>query len=363
MKLNISNINIVKQTFIFVILTSLMSCGKQSNVNFNVEGKLQDLSLTTLYAVREISRDSLVIDTILVKKPGEFMYEGEISTPTLVSLFYSDSLPPLQFFLEKGYNVQIKGDAIHPTSIEIKGGSINDDLNDFRKKNANLLLAKERAFSKKDHFDPAELKNINFQLARSVRDYVEKNPEKIASVLLMNEYSIDNIAPDLLSHDIALLKGDAAEFYQTTLLKEYYDKVKGSSVGAPAPNITLNNTRGKSVSLNDFRGKNVLLIFDLKESPANESYFTRLKETQKKLKNKIDFISIVVDENVDSPDPEVIKIANSLDWTVLLDCQKWNSKEVKKYNVTTAPYMILISPDGTIVERDVSLDSLLISYK
>lgn len=342
--------------FVFIFITS---CTKEVYNNFSVKGKFENITSKDIYIVKELSKDSLTIDTIRVNSNGEFEFQGKVSTTTSISLFYNNSLPPLHFYIDEGYSVHIKENNTHPTSFEIRGGEINDNLNDFRKKNANILLAKERALSKKEHIDPAELKNINFQLGRSVRDYVEKNPTKIASVVLMNEYSIGNVSVDLLDQDIKLLNGKALDFYQTTALKDYVDRVRASRVGASAPEISLTSTKGKTFKLSEQKGKNTLLIFDLKDSPANESYFQGLKNAYVKLKKDIDFVAIVIDEDPTKPDAKVLEIANSLDWTVLLDSQKWNSKEVKKYNITTAPYMILISPEGKILERDVILDSLI----
>lgn len=346
----------------FILLLVCISCNKQKDLNFKVEGKLENLSTNTIYAIKEFSQDSLVIDTITIKKNGQFEIEGSILNPTSVSIFYSDSFPPIQFFADKDYSVKIDGDVLSPSQIEIKGGDINDDIQNFKKNNKALLQARDRAFSKREHFDPTELRNIDIQLAQSVRDYVKNNPTKLASVILMNQFSIGNITPEALGEDIDILKGQAAEFYMTSSLKEYYKRVQTSMHGAIAPEIKLKSTKGKEVKLSDYRGKTVLLVFDLKESPSNDSYFLKLKETQQKLKNKVDFISIVIDEDNQTPDPETIAIANSLDWTVLLDSKKWNSKEIKNYNITSAPYMILISPDGTISERDISLDSLISLY-
>jgi len=340
----------------------MAGCDKKSDTNFSVEGKLENLSVPDIYATREISRDTVLVDTIKVAKNGEFSYKGKIEGSSLISLFCGGETEPVTVFLEPGYNVKIKGDILQPDLIEIKGGVVNDDINDFKIKNAALYQSRFRILSKNENLDPAELKNINLQLARSVREYVERNPTKIASVILMNQYSVHNLSADLLGKDIELLKGPAADFYPSTPLKSYYDRIKVSAIGAVAPMIKLKSTKGKMVSLQDFRGKPVLLIFDLKDAPANTGYFESLKAAQKKLKGKVDFISIVIDENEKSPSAKTVEVANSLDWTVLLDGKKWNSKEVKKYNVTSAPYMILISPEGIIQERDVSLDSLVAKY-
>jgi hypothetical protein len=87
-----------------------------------------------------------------------------------------------------------------------------------------------------------------------------------------------------------------------------------------------------------------------------------LKDSYKELKDKVSFITIIIDEDEKNPDSKLVETANALDWTVLLDGDKWNSKEVRKYNVKTVPYMILISKEGSIEKRDVVLDSLLVKY-
>lgn len=339
------------------------SCDKKSNTNFEVRGKLENLTVSDLYAVREISGDSVAIDTIPVSKKGDFTYKGIINEPTLVNLFCGDDKAQITFFLEPGYDLSIKADASDFGLAELKGGKVNDDLMSFKKENLNLLQTRCRILSKHKNLDPAELKNVNFQLARCVREYVEKNPTKIASVVLMNDYSINNISPELLGNDINLLKGEAADFYLTTSLKNYYDRVRISAVGSVAPDFTLLSSKGKEVSLKDFRGKDVLLIFDVKDAPLNIKYFDELKETQKKIKDKLAFLAIVIDVEGKSPDSQTVEIANSLDWTVLFDGRKWSSKAVKKYNVTSAPYMILVSAEGVILERDVNMNSLLQRYE
>lgn len=353
------NINIFK-TIIILSAVAFFSCKSASDNNYEVNGKLENLSGNEIYAVQNFSLDSIRIDTIKISDGGQFKFVGKVSNPTLVTLFYNDKFAPLRFFIDQNYSVQIRGNAKDPLTIEVKGGIINDDLNTFKKENYNLLASRFRIFDKNTPVDPAHLKNVDFQLSRIVRGYVEKNPSKLSSVILMDEYSKGTLSPELLNKDIELLTGAAADYYLTTSLKDYNDKALASSVGANAPNIKLKDTRGKWVNLGDFRNKNVLLVFDLKEAPQNSIYFAKLKETQKELKNKVDFISIVVDEDSAKPDPQTIKIANSLDWTVLLDSKKWNSKEVIKYNITTLPYMILLSPEGQILERGVSIDSLAI---
>lgn len=350
--------------FFSILFLVLQSCTKNSDTNFKVEGKLDNLSATQLYAVREISGDSIVIDTIVVNKSGEFTYKGKVEGPTLVDLFCGEGKAHITFFLEPGYSVKLKANVADFGLAELKGGRVNDDLMSFKTENQNLLQARSRILSKQKNLDPAELKNVNFQLARCVREYVGNNPTKMASVVLMDDYSINNVSPELLGNDIELLKGEAADFYLTTALRSFYERVKKSEVGAVAPDFTLKSSKGDDVSLKDFRGKgkDVLLMFDLKSTPQNIKYFEMLKGAQKELKDKVIFLTIVIDVDARYPEPEIVDIANSLDWTILFDGKKWSSNIVKKYHVTSTPYMILVSPEGIIEERDVDMRSLYTRY-
>lgn len=341
-------------TVTFFLFTS---CSKNSDTNYKVTGELYGLENQDIYIAKSFSLDSIIVDTISLKD-GKFEFEGMALSPALVNIFYSNMSPPINFAIDKDYSVEIKGEPNSINGIDIKGGKINEDLNDFKQQNKNILISRNKAYQKNERNNLGELKNIDLQLSRSVRDYVAKNPEKIASVILMEKFSKGNLSPELLSADLSLLTGEASDFYLTESLRKYSEKLLASSVGEMAPDIQLKSTNGKTIDLKSYRGKNVLLIFDLKESPSNTTYFQKLKETQKLLKHKVDFLTIIVDENVDTPDTTTLNVAKKLDWTVLLDCQKWNSKAALKYNVMILPYMILISPEGKIQERDVSLDSL-----
>lgn len=360
--------NFCDKYYIYIVLFLLLSMvgckpsTSSADENFKVDGQFENLTTSDIYVVKNYSLDSLSIDTIKLSKDGSFHLEGKIENPTLITLFYTEKYPPLRFFIDKDYAVQIKGDAQDPLSIEVKGGIINDDLNTFRKENKNLLTSRFRALDKDNPVDPAQLKNIDFQLSRAVRDYVAKNPTKLSSVILMDEYGKGTLSPELLNQDIKQLQGAAADYYLTTTLKEYNDAVLASMVGAYAPSIELENTKGKLVKLSDYKGKNVLLIFDLKDAPKNTSYFNKLRDSYKELKGKLEYLAIVVDENQDKPDPETVKVGSSVNWNVLLDSKKWNSKEVMKYNIKTLPYMILVSSEGKILERDISIDSLVVNF-
>ncbi|MEN9919500.1 MAG: hypothetical protein RL662_1936 [Bacteroidota bacterium] len=350
------HLHIVYSLIVGAFCITTPACIKDTETNFSIEGEIKNLPETYLLALKEISLDSISIDTIALKSNGKFRYQGTVNHPTLVSLSLGGESKPLTIYLDKNYEVTITGDLVEPYSIESKGGVVNDELDKFRANNIQLLETKFNLLSRKDSVDLVKIRNINLQLAKKVSEGIQTDPSKISNVILMNTYYMDNVSDDILGNDISLLRGAAANFFLTDYLKNYYEKTKKLGEGSPAPNIGLKNANGKFVNLKDFEGKHVLLIFDSKASLS--SNFEDLKEVQKQLKDSIKFVSVIIDENEFKLDTKTKEVSNVRDWTVLIENRKWGSPEVEKYNVRTTPYMVLISPQGFIAKHDVTLNFL-----
>jgi len=354
---------IISSLSIFILFA--FSCKKQSD-DFTVKGKLANLSDTCFYVAIE-NGDKPIIDTIDINKDGEFSFKGQVDTLTMMSMYFNKNEKYTYILVDKGWNIDMKGDVLYPDLIEVKGGDINDDLTSFKNKNKDLLMSRAKLFSTGQDSIPekearservGELKNINFELSNIAAEYIKSNPDKIASVILLESFFKNELSLDRLDENIELLRGKAETFPLTTRMKEYSQKVKLSRVNAYAPNFTLKNTADKEVKLTDYRGKYVLLSFvsttckacDLERKDAVEVY-----NQLKKDKANIDFISIVINTEVE-PIPKAA--ADSVKWALLPDTGSWSSKTFDQYNIHEIPYHILISPQGIILERDVAILSL-----
>lgn len=332
------------------ILLILSSCSSGSDSNFTIKGKLKNMDAPYFLSVKEITADSLLVDTIRVDTKGEFSYSGKVDTLSVFSFFFgSGSLTPI--FVDKDSKIEINGDVDHLEQIEIKGGEINDDLSKFRNDNRKQFEAIHKG-------NLTDTKNADFEIKAAAREYVKSNPSKIASVVLLDMFFKENVSSETLDELINSLKGVAGRHPIANKLKKHSDKIKQSEVGVAAPDFMLKNLKGKEVRLSDFRGKYVLLMFAQINCPICEANKPLVKEEYEKIKqtkNKIDFITVLLDSDKSLITNEAIE---PMGWTLLFDGKSWASEVVDMYNVIEIPYNILISPDGVIVDRNIPITTL-----
>lgn len=355
-------------SIISVILIALMfSCSKPS-VEYTVTGKLENVKDSVFFAAIE-TNDTLYIDTVRINPKGEFRFSGMVDTLSVISLYFKESAVSPYVMVDKGWNVSIKGDINYPDLILAKGGNINNDLTQFKNDNMELLKSRSEIVrtqnaltEKSDTISKSErtveLKNLNFELLNIASDFVKKNPEKIASVILIDNFFKNEESLERLGTALDQLRGAAYDFPLAAQLREYKNVIGKSTVGASAPDFKLNDINDKSFELKSLKEKYVLLTFISTTCEACvEIYPLIVKEYEsvKKEKMNIEFVTLVKDIE-GKPITEEEKRAAK--WTTLPEYGGWSSPIFESYNIKELPYSILISPEGKILERNVAVYNL-----
>ena len=343
-----------------ILITSLLflvGCDEKKDY-FTIKGSLTNLDAPYFFIAMEVS-DSILVDTIRVDKQGMFSYKGNVDTLTIASLYFDKGAWSTSVFVNKQWDINIKGDVNRPDLIRVEGGNVNDDLTAFKKANDELLRSRVEILIKiNEATSPeiiqtysAELKNINFNLTNNARSYVEKHPDKIASVVLTQDFFKNDSSVEQLDTLLSLFKGQAVDFSLTDDLRKFSDKVKLSRVGAYAPHFVLKNG-DKELNISKHRGKYLYLTFASENGEVYKNSLPVMADVYKKLKNKnVEFASVVIN-SVEENCPDSIK------WPVFYDKKNWAAKSIDLYNVTELPYSILISPEGRILERGMTVANL-----
>lgn len=354
-------------TSLLLIIFLLASCEKDPSA-YKISGKLDNVIGDRFYLSYE-KGDTIVIDTIPINSKGEFSLEGNIDTLTVMSLYFNNNTRSTFILVDKGWNVKMQGDILLSDLLEIKGGEINNDITAFKEENKELLksraellnLAEEKVNST-DSVIPrdyvGDLKNINFELSNVAEAYIQANPKKIASVMLLNIFFKNESTVSRLDENLEILRDAAADFSVTHELKAYAKKVKASAVGSIAPVFSHEDLSGKSVRIFDFKGKYVLLSF----ASTTCSVCLQEKENAIKIYNqlkkediKFEFITIVKDIE---QEPISENITDSVKWHILPVKGGWSAQPFEDYNIHEMPYNILISPSNHILERDIDILAL-----
>lgn len=344
--------------FLFSVLVFLSACSeKNKSDSFSIKGNLTNID-SPFFLIAIEKSDTIAVDTIFVDRKGDFSYSGNVDELSMASLFFNGKSWSTGVFVDNNLNIEVKGDADSPDLIMINGGQVNDDLTSFKKENKGLLNSKSRllrsmlseSVNSEIHKDyDAELKNINFSLTNKAREYIEKNPTKIASVVLIQDFCKNNTSIEILDNLLTLLHGDAAGFSLTKDLLKYSEIAKKSIEGAQAPKLEIINEH-VNFNLNSLRGKFVYLIFTSYDFDIYQTQVSALIRMYAQLKKEgVELVSVVID----APE-QGLSVPDSIKWKVVYDYSGWASSAVKDYNITEVPFGILIAPDGSIIGRGIS---------
>ncbi|MGV8962040.1 MAG: DUF4369 domain-containing protein [Candidatus Saccharimonadaceae bacterium] len=336
-----------------------------------IQGEISNLDTPYVIASYQNS-DTVKIDTIDIDNKGKFSYFHKIDTFSILTLYFNNFHSSTIIFLEKGVKkIHLKGDAILSDLIEIKGGEVNNDLSIFKKENEAILKQRSLLMFKNiyendsstnsnniitENEQIALINSLNHELAQKVEDFIIVNPEKISSVILINEFFKNNENPKTLERVIDYLKGDALNFPLTYKLKKLNSKYMISAEGADMPYFKLTDAKKKILESSDFLNKYLLISFLSSNGDESNENLKILKDEYNLLnKDSIEFLSIYIDSDTL---PILYHDKDSIPWKIVTENKSWGSDIVEAYNVQYTPFNILIDPKGKIITRDIPVGDI-----
>ena len=134
-------------------------------------------------------------------------------------------------------------------------------------------------------------------------------------------------------------------------------RIKGVSVGASAPEITLNDTTGKSVPLSSLRGKYVLIDFWASWCGPCRAENPNVVRMYNKFKDKGFAIYSVSLDQAKANWTKAIRNDNLI-WTHVSDLKFWQSAAAQQYGVQAIPATFLLDKEGKIIAKNLRGDAL-----
>lgn len=118
-----------------------------------------------------------------------------------------------------------------------------------------------------------------------------------------------------------------------------------------APDFTLIDLGGKTVSLSDFKGKNVYLNFWASWCGPCKLEMPDLEKIYQEFKDK-DLIVLAVNVGENKSKVEAFVTSNGYSFPVLLDIQ---GKAAQTYKVSSIPVSVFVNKEGLIVAKRIGL--------
>lgn len=286
--------------------------------------------------------------------------------PALGPLGLSMNVPTAFFFIDQptlDINAEIANGNLKIHSV--KSSPMWDEYNMLYKKNQ---YSNDIALTGKKYNEAFELYNNKEQTEENLRklkalssdlnklynaqikEFVDFIPQySKSSALMMIIYN------NLISGSIDELQKALKGFDQQLLDKNYYAKeiaqkvnmVKAAEVGKMAPDFEIKSLDGKLVKLSSLRGQYVLIDFWASWCGPCRKEIPNLMKVYNEFKDKgLKLIGVSIDDDEAKWKKAVLE--EKLNYLQLLDSEK---QTMKLYNYNGIPFIILISPEGVILEK------------
>ena len=314
-----------------------------------------DYSIRTL-AETPIAQDGTYSLTVPVDKAGVGMLNGVVDR---VEIWLEDEDLTVNLMGRDTAKVRM----IVPRMVEISGGEKNNvmnwynflnicaykDMMNIYKNVAGADVPKERLDTIRGNMMDASRSMVRDYARRLVRDN-QKTTSVIALLGLLSADEDSALIEQTLDAVIAANpNSDVAQNYRRER-DERHALEAAVAIGAQAPDLTLENLKGKKVTLDSFKGKVLVIDFWASWCGPCRAEIPKLKAIYEDFKDNknVEFLSISIDSDKDAWLAAVKKEA--MLWPQLLAPE--SGREARKtYQFSGIPYIICVSADGTIFRK------------
>jgi peroxiredoxin len=332
----------------------LFAC--DSGKMYKIDGKLSNLDNATLYAVYE-SPEGNTIDTLMCDEKGSFTVSHEEDDNLQTITFYYNSRERwFTVYPETGKTIQVRGDAKYPALIQIKGSQINNKLSEFKRKAEPVLKEQADIFGSREENPLSngeaapQLANINLELKRIAQDFISRNPKEEASVVLIDEYFAHPDETEQTEDLLDLLSPDLSDYYLVKNLRTQIAKAKTTMAGAKAPDFSVTNIYGQTVTPDSFLNKYYVLAFTALWCDMCQTEVMMLDEISTTYpKDSLEILLISLDDEMNEVRDMLLR--DTIQWNLVTDSAGQAINLFEKYNVSSLPKCFLMDKRGIIKLR------------
>jgi peroxiredoxin len=328
------------------------------------------------------SGERIIADSSIIGKDGSYSLKAKATEESLFSLFFKGDIYPFAYVINDASQIVVNADAQDQTDYQVKGSDASRSLKEFSVTSSGkwsglyALGHQIDSLTKSGAPDTSSaMRAINEEgqsklddLKKYVSGFIKASNDPItcswalstnSQVFSMDDYQalLDGIVTKFPAHK-GVAKIKEMNERQLALAKQKQQAIDEPQwLNKQAPELSLPDVNGKTVTLSSFKGKYVLVDFWAswclpcrKENPNVVQAYNKYKDRNFTIlgvsldKQKEDWLGAI--EN------------DKLAWTQVSDLQEWNSAAVATFNFTGIPFNVLVDPEGKIIAQSLRGDSL-----
>ncbi len=356
--------------FLFIVILGFAACSSD-NRRFKITGNINGMPGQKVVLEQLNPNDIItIVDSQKSNPEGKFELSGIAPEQGLYRLHFSMNKFIL-LTIDKG-NIKVDGNWANLENYTVNGSTPSEDLRNFivairehlrdfntmsivldslqAKGNDSILTAAKNDFQDmRQHFT---------QFVEHYADTTMYEPNAIFAARILNpatEINYLNAFSQSLNRRFpgTRMTKEYGEYYAKVSMKQKQKaKSSGPETGSVAPEVSLADADGKTVTLSSFRGKYVLLDFWASwcqpcrgENPNVVAAYAKFKDENFKI------LGVSLDNQKDAWQKAIA--ADGLSWTQVCDFKGWSSAAVVAYGVHSIPANFLIDTSGKIIAHDL----------
>ena len=350
---------------ILVFTLTVFSC-QSAKDEFSIKGTIAGVETGKVYLQKIVDGRPQSVDTADVVG-GKFAFKGKMELPDIRILRLNEQDYFGQLFLDNS-NVKVVAQKDSLRSTKITGSPSQDifqlyltELERMSKEVAKLQTKYQTSMSqgnadeaKKTEIDyTAKMENMKVFTKNFVKEH---NKSVVAAYITLMQLS-SQIEGAELDSIVAKFPAEISKSEYVIKIKEIADAMKKTSIGAAAPDFTMNDPEGKPIQLSSLRGKVVLIDFWASWcGPCRQENPNVVKLYQKYHEKGFEILGVSLDKTKE----EWIKAikADQLNWLHVSDLQFWQNTAARLYSVNAIPQSFLLDKDGKIIAKGLRGDLL-----
>lgn len=318
----------MKHVAMMAVAALLMAGCQEAPKGYVINGEVENMPDGKIYLKSFRNKMFFDVDTAEIKD-GKFTFKGEVDQPLLFGLATEGMGYPAQLFLEN-------------TVMDVKIGDDGETIVVQNSPANEIFLGNAEKV---------------FEEGYNIDSLITKYPDSPVAAFYLYRYFTYQLPLEDLKATRAKISPALANNPYVKDLDGIIQQLENVQVGKVAPEFSLPDTAGVSVSLSDFRGKYVLLDFWASWCPPCRKENPNLVNAYQQNKDK-DFTILAISLDQDKDKWMKAIHDDNLTWTHVSDLKFWDSEIPALYGVRGIPANVLLDPNGVIIAKNIKGEAL-----